>query len=268
MSRVYEALKRAENQQPADTVGKRANAQSPAIVRTPWPDGTLPRPEPALAKLESALPASAAQVRGPALVVGRSEPQYRKVVEQFHLLAVGLQNWSEEQDKRVFMLTSALSGEGKSFMALNLAASLARIGNRVVLVDADLRSPTLHRAFNLTPMSGLVSYLAGETEFQACLQTTQIPGLFLVPAGGTSYTPTETLARPRMREFVQEATRYGAAALCNCRRSGGCGCSRIADSEPDDRRPHGSRRGQPNAAGLGQANHRKSRRHADLRDCA
>ena len=102
------------------------------------------------------------------------------------------------------MLTSALSGEGKSFMALNLAASLARIGNRVVLVDADLRSPTLHRAFNLTPMPGLVSYLASETEFQACLQTTQIPGLFLVPAGGTSYTPTETLARPRMREFIRE----------------------------------------------------------------
>jgi capsular exopolysaccharide synthesis family protein len=204
MSRVYEALKRAENQQPADSVGKRASAQNPAITRTPWPDGTLPHPESALPKLESALPASAAQVRGPALVVGRSEHQYRKVVEQFHLLAVGLQNWSEEHDKRVFMLTSALSGEGKSFMALNLAASLARIGNRVVLVDADLRSPTLHRAFNLMLMPGLVSYLASETEFQACLQTTQIPGLFLVPAGGTSYTPTETLARPRMREFVRE----------------------------------------------------------------
>src|SRR5580692_5285360 len=95
MSRVYEALKRAENQQTADSVGKHANAQSPAIVRVPWPEGTLPHPETALPKLESALPASAAQVRGPALVVGRLEPQYRRVVEQFHLFAVGLQNWSE-----------------------------------------------------------------------------------------------------------------------------------------------------------------------------
>ncbi len=204
MSRVYEALKRAENQQSADTADKRANAPGPVIVKAPWPEGTLPHPEPALPKLESAPPASAAQVRGPALVVGRSESQYRKVIEQFQLLAVGLQSWSDEHDKRVFMLTSALSGEGKSFMALNLAASLAQIGNRVVLVDADLRSPTLYRAFNLAPAPGLVNYLAVETEFQACLHATQTSGLFLVPAGGTSYTPTETLARPRMREFIRE----------------------------------------------------------------
>ncbi len=133
------------------------------------------------------------------------EPEYRKVIEQFHLFAVGVQSWAAENHKRVFMLTSALSGEGKSFMAINLAASLARIGNRVVLIDADLRSPTLHRAFNIAPMRGLLSYLTEEADFHSCLQSTQIPGLLLVPADGTSYTPTEALARPRMREFVREA---------------------------------------------------------------
>ena len=154
--------------------------------------------------LASATPTSAAYVRGPALLVGHAEPQYRKAIEQFQLFAVGLQSWANEHEKRVLMLTSALSGEGKSFIALNLAASLARIGGHVVLVDADLRSPTLHRAFNLAPLSGLINYLADGADLQACLHTTQIPGLLLVPAGGTSYTPTEALAQPRMRDFIRD----------------------------------------------------------------
>jgi len=204
MSRVYEALRKAENQQSADVAGKRANASEPAIVKPRWLEETLPRTEPALPDLESATPTSAAGVRGPALLFGRPEPRYRKAIEQFQLFALGVQSWATEHEKRVLMLTSALSGEGKSFMALNLAASLARIGGHVVLVDADLRSPTLHRAFNIAPLSGLINYLADGADLQACLHTTQIPGLLLVPAGGTSYTPTEVLARPRMREFIRE----------------------------------------------------------------
>jgi capsular exopolysaccharide synthesis family protein len=201
MSRVYEALKKAESHKPAHAVDNGANAQSPPIA---CPGIASPQLQPPPPKLDGVPPAFPAQVRAPVLVVGRSEFQYRKVIEQLHLLAVDLQSWSEEHDKRVFMLSSALSGEGKSFVALNLAVSLARIGNRVVLVDADLRAPTLHRALSLTPTCGLVRYLAGEADFKACLHSTQIPGLSLVPAGGTSYTPTETFARPRMREFVRE----------------------------------------------------------------
>jgi capsular exopolysaccharide synthesis family protein len=202
MSRVYEALRRAESQQPADELGKRPNGSDPTIVKPRRLEQTGLCPEPTLPILESATPTSADHVRGPALLVGRPEPQFRKALEQFQLFAVGLQSWAAEHDKRVLMLTSALSGEGKSFIALNLAASLARIGAHVVLVDADLRSPTLHRAFAIAPVSGLIQYLADGAELQDCLYTTQIPGLLLVPAGGTSYTPTEALAQPRMREFI------------------------------------------------------------------
>ena len=216
MSRVYEALTRAHNQQAGpdepstrkhqivDKSGERADGPIP-ILRPRVAECFPGEEDPALPILESATPSLAAQVRGPALVVGRCQPEYRKVVEQFHLFAVGLQNWAADNSKRVFMLTSALSGEGKSFMAINLAASLARIGNRVLLIDADLRSPTLHRAFNLAPLRGLFSYLTEEADFRSCLHSTQIPGLLLVAADGTSYTPTEALAGSRMREFVREA---------------------------------------------------------------
>lgn len=216
MSRVYEALRRAEDcksardekfvrdQKFTDDSGKATNGTASALVKPRRFDDPLSSSEPPLPVLQSSTPASAERVRGPALVVGRTEAQYRKVIEQFNLFAAGMQNWATEHDKRIFMLTSALSGEGKSFMALNLAASLARLGNRVVLVDADLRAPTLHRAFNLAPLRGLISYLAEGADLQSCLQATQVPKLLLVAAGGSSYTPTEALAGPRMRDFIHD----------------------------------------------------------------
>jgi capsular exopolysaccharide synthesis family protein len=142
--------------------------------------------------------------RGPLLVVGH-EQQHQAAAEQFHLLSLSVQSWATENEKRLFMTTSALSGEGKSFVALNLAASLAMSDNRVILVDADLRQPVLHHSFNVVPMHGLIGYLKGDVEFGACLQETPIPGLLLVPAGGTSYAPAEVLASRRMRDFVREA---------------------------------------------------------------
>jgi len=216
MSRVYEALRRAEDhksvrdeqlsrdQQFSEGSGRPANSVASPILKPRRFENTSSGSELALPVLESTTPSSAERVRGPALVVGRTEPQYRKVIEQFNLFAAGLENWATENDKRIFMLTSALSGEGKSFMALNLAASLARLGNPVVLVDADLRSPTLHRAFSLAPLCGLISYLAERADLHTCLQPTQVPKLALVAAGGSSYTPTEALAGPRMRAFIRE----------------------------------------------------------------
>jgi capsular exopolysaccharide synthesis family protein len=141
--------------------------------------------------------------RGPLLVVGHE--QHQAAAEQFHLLSLSVQSWATKNEKCLFMTTSALSGEGKSFVALNLAASLAMSDNRVILVDADLRQPVLHHSFNVVPMHGLIGYLKSDVEFAACLQETPIPRLLLVPAGGTSYAPAEVLASRRMRDFVREA---------------------------------------------------------------
>jgi capsular exopolysaccharide synthesis family protein len=141
--------------------------------------------------------------RGPLLVVGDTE--HAAAAEPFHMLALSLQSWVNENDKRLFTIGSALSGEGKSFVALNLAASLAMIGEEVLLVDADLRRPVLHCLLDQTPMLGLNSYLRSRCDFDACLYATQIPGLQLAPAGGTSNAPAELLARPQAREFMKKA---------------------------------------------------------------
>jgi protein-tyrosine kinase len=230
MSRVYEALKRAERQRLAET---------PALAATVWPSpSNRSQPQPESITTERAQPKQAILApprpnrhespivlsphpgvraggevspslhtsdvgSGPLLVVGHDK--HVAAAEQFHLLSLSLQNWSAENDKSLFTITSALSQDGKSFVSLNLAATIAMSGNNhVILVDADLRQPALHRSFNLTPRLGLIDYLNGEAEFGACLHATTLPHLQLIPAGGTSDAPAELLAGARMREFLRE----------------------------------------------------------------
>ena len=218
MSRVYEALKKAESQRGraeiriADTA---SIAEAPAIPsangttvsqRNPLradllrSDSAQPRHE-QFALLEPAVAPSRDQ-RGPMLVVG--QPEYEATAEHFHVFGRRLQDWANKHDKRVFTITSALSNEGKSFVSLNLAASLARLGGRVILVDADLRASSLHHSFNLVAMKGLIDYLNGTADLSLCLHETPIPGLWLVPAGGAIRAPAEAVGSQRMRDFLSE----------------------------------------------------------------
>jgi len=220
MSRVYEALKKAESQR---ATAQLRLAESPSNAKAPgsFPANGTPvtneapfradtlRPDDAHSgrdrEFPSLEPAAAplAGRHGPMLVVGQRE--YAAAAEHFHVFGRSLQDWAMRHNKRVFTITSALSGEGKSFVSLNLAASLARLGNRVILVDADLRASSLDYSFNLVATTGLIDYLNGTTDFNSCLQDTSIPGLWLVPAGGAIRAPAEALGGQRMRAFVSEA---------------------------------------------------------------
>jgi capsular exopolysaccharide synthesis family protein len=84
---------------------------------------------------------------------------------------------------RVVMITSALSGEGKTSLASHLATSLARSGLRTLLIDADLRSPSIHRLFNLPLDAGLSEVLRGEVELPQAISATAIDELNVLPAG-------------------------------------------------------------------------------------
>jgi capsular exopolysaccharide synthesis family protein len=84
---------------------------------------------------------------------------------------------------RVMMISSAIAGEGKTSLASYLATSLARSGLRTLLIDFDLRSPMLHKIFEMPPDPGVSELLRGEVEFDAALATTAVEGLTLLPAG-------------------------------------------------------------------------------------
>ena len=114
---------------------------------------------------------------------------------------------SSAHQLRVIALTSAHSGEGKTATAANLAVVMAQLGRQVLLIDADLRKPRLHRVFHLSNREGLVHCLTGGESLEQLIQPTGVNGLFLLPSGTIPPNPSELLASDRMRELLEVAQR-------------------------------------------------------------
>jgi capsular exopolysaccharide synthesis family protein len=103
------------------------------------------------------------------------------------------------------LVSSTQPGEGKTTVATNLAIALAQAGQRVLLVDADLRSPSLHRLFGTRENLGLVSYLAGHQEWRSVVRPSGIPRLDLLFCGPVPPNPSELLCSRSMGELIRSA---------------------------------------------------------------
>jgi capsular exopolysaccharide synthesis family protein len=126
-------------------------------------------------------------------------------VEQYRRLAASLHHAQCERQMKVLMITSASPGEGKSLTATNLALTLSEsYRRRVLLIDADLRRPSLHHIFKLPNVLGLSDALKSETDKK--LSAIQVSAnLTVLPAGRPDPDPTGGLTSDRMRRIVQEA---------------------------------------------------------------
>jgi capsular exopolysaccharide synthesis family protein len=96
---------------------------------------------------------------------------------------------------QVVMVTSALPGEGKTSLSAHLAASLARVGLKTLLIDGDLRNPTAHRLFELPNEAGFSELLRGEADLAQVTQPTLLPDLALIPAGRWDARTAQALAK-------------------------------------------------------------------------
>ena len=111
------------------------------------------------------------------------------------------------------MVTSPAPGEGKSTTACNLAIAFAQTGKSVLLVDADLRRPTLDAKFTLKKEPGLSEYLSGKQPLKAVVQSTRVENLSVICSGEIPPNPAEVLGSDTMRKLIAEvagAVRCGA----------------------------------------------------------
>jgi polysaccharide biosynthesis transport protein len=106
---------------------------------------------------------------------------------------------------KVIMVTSARPQEGKTTTSINTAIVLAQKGVRVLLVDADLRRPSIHKTLGMGPRTGLSNVLTGSATVQQTITTSPIlPNLFIMPAGTPPPNPAELLASSNMRDLIVE----------------------------------------------------------------
>jgi len=132
--------------------------------------------------------------------------------EAFRALRTSLLLSSPGAPPQVIMVTSGMMQEGKSFIALNLAVVLAQTGQKTLLVDADMRRPTIHKYLGISSTKGLSGCLAGTEKSEAVVVAIDgIPDLYVIPAGHMPPYPSEMLASdamPQLLEHWREQFRY------------------------------------------------------------
>ncbi len=138
----------------------------------------------------------------PHLVAGLQADAVR-AGEAYRALRTAVSLLGIERPLTLLQLTSALPGDGKTTTVVNLAAVLASAGQRVVVVDCDLRRPSLHTAFQLGNEVGFTSVLAGEVELKEAIQSIRGDGeLALLASGGLAPNPSELLGSKRTSEVL------------------------------------------------------------------
>ncbi|MFA6433607.1 MAG: polysaccharide biosynthesis tyrosine autokinase [Elusimicrobiales bacterium] len=123
------------------------------------------------------------------------------------------------QKSKSFMVTSSVPYEGKSFVSANLAAAIAQAGEKVLIVDGDLRRSSLHKTFRVSNSKGLSDFLAGGRsahDLKPLIQETDVPNLFVLPCGPRPPNPAELLNLPRLSAFLAWAGEDYNRVIIDC----------------------------------------------------
>ncbi len=130
-----------------------------------------------------------------------NQPKKTFIAEQFRHMRAAIGLYGRTVLKKKLLITSSIAGEGKSFIASNLALSLAISGKKVVLVDADIRSPKTSSIFKLEKEKGMAEYLEGKVKADEIVKEGVTKNLYIIPAGRTSFNATELLLNGNLREL-------------------------------------------------------------------
>ena len=124
--------------------------------------------------------------------------------EAYRVLRTNIQFASVDKPIKVIAVTSAGPEEGKTTTVTNLAISFAQSGNKVLLIDADLRRPRVHKSFDLPNDTGVTTVLAQHADFRTCITECKIDNLYILTSGLIPPNPSELLSSNAMKSLIMQ----------------------------------------------------------------
>jgi protein-tyrosine kinase len=220
MSRIHDALRRAEQERATKAastdiveVGPGPNAPASSLLDLPDPSHTVPRVPPSKTERPLTFDVVAAKCAhpqwdiDPLMTVFGAGEDGSEGAERFRTLRSRLHQISATHSLRRVLVSSSVPAEGKSFIASNLAQSIAyQQESRVLLIDADLRASRLHLALGAPKSPGLTNCLRGETDAFSVIQIAAQKNFAFVPAGDLVSDPSELILGGQMKKFLDRVT--------------------------------------------------------------
>jgi len=125
--------------------------------------------------------------------------------ESFRSVRTAIKFFIKEKDSPIIIISSTIVSEGKTFVSINLAAIMALLGKKVLLVGLDLRKPKINKAFNFEESPGMSTFLSGNCSYEEIIKSTQVKNLFYAPSGPIPPNPAELLEKTEMKMFFERA---------------------------------------------------------------
>lgn len=154
------------------------------------------------------------------------------VSEVFRTLRTNIQFMNANKKLKTLLITSTFPGEGKSWVASNLAVTFAQAGNKVILIDADMRKGRQYKIFDVLPRPGLSNYLSGmdleegeDPDISKYLQRTEVNNLLIMTAGNIPPNPSELLVSDQMNKLLKDLK-----SVCDIVVIDGTPCELVTDS--------------------------------------
>lgn len=136
-------------------------------------------------------------------LITRKDPK-SPISEAYRTIRTNIEFSNLDKEIKTIVVTSSQQNEGKSTVIANLAVSFAGMEDKKVLVlEGDLRNPTVHRMFNVSNAHGITEILTGQKLFEECVHTTEVKGLHVVTCGKIPPNPSEMLASRKMKTFIE-----------------------------------------------------------------
>ena len=130
------------------------------------------------------------------------------IAEAYRGIRTSIEFSNLDKDLKVITVTSSMQNEGKSTVLANLAVSFANLDKKVLIMEGDLRNPSVHRMFNISNIKGLTDILLQNKVFADCVHCTDVKNLHVLTCGAIPPNPSEMLSSKKIRDFIKSLREY------------------------------------------------------------